>query len=284
MTQAFDWQGKVGDAWAEEWRRTDRTLAPVGDALIAAAAASLNGREAPAVVEIGCGAGTVALALADRITGSRVVGIDLSEALIEVAQARAAGRDDVCFEVADASSWAPSDATRFDLIVSRHGVMFFPDPVGAFAHLRSLCAPRAPLVFSCFRMRAENPWVVALDPILARFAPEAAAAPPPAVGPFAFGDPARVASILADAGFGEPEFQPFDFDTVVGVGDDPVADAIAYFSRIGPFASLLRDLDETHRPAAIEALQAVAAAHLVDGDVRLRAAAWIVTARSGPRR
>jgi SAM-dependent methyltransferase len=281
LTEASDWKGQVGEVWADEWRRTDRTLAPVGDALIAAAEASLAGKQAPAIVEIGCGAGTIAFALADRISGARVVGIDLSQALIAVARERGKGRDDVRFEEADASIWEPEDRRRFDAIVSRHGVMFFPDPVAAFSHLRSLCAPGAGLVFSCFRPRAENPWVLALDSILARFVPELLAGPPPAVGPFALGNPDRVESILTDAGFDEIQLQPLDFDTVVGVGDDPTADAVVYFSRIGPFASLLRELDEARRADAIEQLKAVAAAHLVDGVVRMRGAAWIVTARSG---
>jgi SAM-dependent methyltransferase len=281
LTDASDWKGQVGEAWADEWRRTDRTLAPVGDALIAAAEASLEGQRAPAIVEIGCGAGTIAFALADRISGARVVGIDLSPALIAVARERGRDCDDVSFEEADASTWQPQDSRRFDAIVSRHGVMFFPDPVAAFSHLRSLCASGARLTFSCFRPRAENPWVLALDPILARFAPEALAAPPPAVGPFAFGNPERVETILTDAGFEAPVFQPFDFDTIVGCGDDPVADAVSYFSRIGPFAGLLRELDGSRRAAAIDELKAVAVAHLVDGAVRLRGAAWIVTARSG---
>lgn len=281
MTEASDWKGRVGEAWAEEWRRTDRTLAPVGDALLGAAEAGLAGRSAPAILEVGCGAGTIAFALADRIVGAQVVGIDLSEALIAVARERGADRDDVRFEVADASSWVPLDGRRFDAVVSRHGVMFFPDPASAFSHLRSLCAPGARLVFSCFRPRAENPWVLALDSILTRYAPEALAGPPPAVGPFAFGNAERVGTILTEAGFEAPRFDPFDFDTVVGTGDDPVADAVSYFSRIGPFASMLRELDEGRRAAAIEDLKAMAAAHLLDGAVSLRAAAWIVAAGSG---
>ncbi len=281
MTEASEWQGRVGDVWAEEWRRTDRTLEPVADALIAAAETAVTGRAAPAIVDIGCGAGSTTLMLADRIHGARLVGIDLSRALVEVARARAGRNSDIRFEEADASRWQPGDGRRFDAILSRHGVMFFPDPVAAFVNLRSLGAPGAQLVFSCFRARAENPWVLALDPILARFAPGAAAAPPPSVGPFAFGDPERVESILTAAGFERPQFQPLDFEMRVGVGDDPVEEAVAYFSRIGPFASLLRDLDDGRRADAKAQLREVASAHRIDDEIRLRAAAWIVTAGRG---
>ncbi|MFD2780968.1 methyltransferase [Novosphingobium pokkalii] len=60
MTQASDWQGGVGRAWAEEWQRTDRTFAQLTPALLAAIAA----QPGATVLDIGCGAGELSLALA----------------------------------------------------------------------------------------------------------------------------------------------------------------------------------------------------------------------------
>jgi hypothetical protein len=158
--------------------------------------------------------------------------------------------------------------------------MFFDDPVAAFAHLRALAMPGAAFVFSCFRAREDNPWAAALLPILQRFAANAAAAPPPDKGPFAFADPGRIEAILAAAGFGPPAITPFDFTFVAGLGDDPVADALAYFRRIGPFAALLRDLDEAHRDEAETMLAEVADRHREGDEIRFRAAAWIVACAS----
>jgi SAM-dependent methyltransferase len=276
MTDASEWRGRVGEAWAEEWRRTDRTLAPVQEALLATLLPRLA--PAPAILDIGCGAGSTSLALAAARPDARVTGIDLSEALIATARARAEGR--AAFEVGDASLWQPADGRRFDALVSRHGVMFFDDPVAAFAHLRSLTAPDGRLVFSCFRERGENPWAAELLPIVQHFAPAAAAAPPPDKGPFAFADPDRVEAILAGAGFGRPEIVPFDFTFVAGEGDDPVADALAYFGRIGPFAALLRELDEPRRAVARDMLAGIAARHCEENEIRFRAAAWIVRCAS----
>ncbi len=276
MTDAFEWQGRVGEAWAEEWRRTDRTLAPVQEALLAALLPRLGA--GPAILDIGCGAGSTSLALAAARPDARVTGIDLSDALIAAARERGAGR--AAFEVGDASAWRPADGRRFDALVSRHGVMFFDDPVAAFAHLRALAAPGAPFVFSCFRARDENPWAAELLPIVQHFAPDAAAAPPPDKGPFAFADPERIEAILAGAGFGGPGIAPFDFAFVAGQGQDPVADALAYFGRIGPFAALLRELDEPQRAEARAMLAGIAARHREGREVRFRAAAWIVTCAS----
>ena len=61
----MEWQGRVGEAWAEEWRRTDRTLAPVNEALVAARRAARAGAR---ILDIGCGAGATSLALADALS------------------------------------------------------------------------------------------------------------------------------------------------------------------------------------------------------------------------
>jgi len=278
MTQAYEWRGHVGDVWAEEWRRTDRSLAPVNGALAAEAATQATGFDRPRILDVGCGAGATSLALADAIAGAQITGVDLSAPLIAVARRRAEGRDNVRFEVGDAARWTPASG-RFDLVVSRHGIMFFTDPVAAFSHMNELAGADARLVFSCFRDRSENQWVAALDPIIGRFAPDALAAPAPAAGPFAFGDRLRIEAILSDAGFVSPGIRPFDFDFVAGSGDDPVAEAVSYFRRIGPFAAMLRELDEGDRKAALAELAQIAAAHRADSRIVFRASAWIVTAK-----
>jgi hypothetical protein len=112
--------------------------------------------------------------------------------------------------------------------------------------------------------------------VFERFAPEALGAPEPAAGPFAFADPARVDSILREAGFAAPRMTPLDFDFTVGAGDDPVADAIAYFRRVGPFAAMLRTLNEPTAAAATEMMASIAADHARDGRIVFGAAAWIV--------
>ena len=275
MTDAFEWQGRVGAAWAEEWRRTDRTLAPLNAALVAAAAPFAGG----AILDIGCGAGATSLAFADAFAKAEITGLDLSDDLVTQARMRAGDRANLRFAVGDASCWhSPGDGV-FDLIVSRHGVMFFADPVAAFAHLRRLAAPGGRLVFSCFRSRVDNGWMEALGPLLDCFAPDTLIAPEPEAGPFAFAEPGRIRSILADAGFAPPTITPLDFDFVVGDGDGARADALHYFRKIGPVARLLAELDAEARHGAIEAIEDIVAANVAGGRVAFRAAAWIVTSQ-----
>jgi SAM-dependent methyltransferase len=277
MTNAYEWRGRIGEVWAEEWRRTDRSLAPVNAALVAEAVAEPPPRDRPRILDIGCGAGATSLALADALGEAEITGIDLSEALVAAARARGAGRKNLRFEVADATRWSPADS-GYELIVSRHGVMFFEDPVGAFAHFRALGGSDARLVFSCFRAAAENEWVAALRPILDRF-DAAPAGAERSTGPFAFADPKRIESILTEAGFAAPRIRALDFYFVVGAGADPLADAIAYFRRIGPFAAMLRELDDGAAEAAVAQLAGIAAAHRAGEGIVFQGAAWIVSAR-----
>src|SRR6476469_9219841 len=115
-----DWEGRVGRKWAEEWRRTDRSFAGLTDRLLARASA----RPLTRVLDVGCGAGEITLALARGHPQAEVIGLDISEHLIEAARERAAHLENATFLIADASNWRGSQFAP-DLIVSRHGVMFF---------------------------------------------------------------------------------------------------------------------------------------------------------------
>jgi len=81
------------------------------------------------VADLGCGTGTLSLLLAQR--GYRVDGIDLSERMIERAEAKAASVDPAPrFEVADAAE-PPLHPATFDVVLSRHVVWALADPAAA---------------------------------------------------------------------------------------------------------------------------------------------------------
>jgi SAM-dependent methyltransferase len=266
-----EWEGRVGDLWAEEWRRTDRTFVPVDDALIESAVAQLADVAQPRVLDIGCGAGTTSLSLGQRLSGASITGIDLSAALLGVARSRAVDQPQCSFEQGDASRWA--EGNDFDLLVSRHGVMFFDDPVAAFAHLRTRARPGGALIFSCFAAPAENIWATGLANLMPNNEGD-----PFAPGPFAFADKRHVGDILARAGWQDATARPLGFDYVAGAGEDPVADAISYFRRIGPTARAFRDLDEADRNRLLEGLDTLVRKHRVGDRVSFPAAAWIWSA------
>lgn len=267
MTGAMDWQGTVGRNWAEEQARTDRSFAGLTPHLLAAIAAT-PGRE---VVDIGCGAGEISLAIATARPGAQVTGVDISADLIAAANRRTRPAN-LRFRLADAASWRGDAAP--DLYVSRHGVMFFADPPAAFAHLARAAAPGGRIVFSCFRSMAENTWASGIAELLPPAAPMPAQAFAP--GPFAFADPDHVRRCMA--GWKDLSFTPVDFPFVAGAGRDPVADAMDFFARIGPAAAAIRELPESARASFVQRLESLVKAHHAGGQVAFPGAAWLVSA------
>lgn len=274
MTDQSEWVGRVGHVWATEWQRTDRSFGPVTERLLEVARA---GGFAQAL-DIGCGAGELSLCLAEGYPPSRVIGVDVSEDLLGTARSRGAELANLRFEHGDAAAWNAGEGERPDLVVSRHGVMFFEDPVSAFAHIAREAVPGARLVFSCFREPSQNGWVRELASALPK-----SDAPPPdsdAPGPFALGREERVRNILRDAGWRDVSLEPMDYGMVAGEGADAVEDALSYFLRIGPAARAVAGLDCAEREEVLARLRAVLERHHDQRTVSLPAACWIVTARA----
>ena len=271
MTNTNEWEGPVGRSWASEWERTDRSFAAMTPHLLRSIAA-LPGRD---IVDIGCGAGEVSLAVADARREARVLGIDISADLVATATIRSQGRANCAFALADATCWEP-DRGAPDLYVSRHGVMFFADPVGAFAHLANVAADGARLCFSCFRPPRENEWASAMGELIGGGG--IAPGDPHAPGPFAFADHEYVAGLLDAAGWRDVGFLPVDYRYLAGSGRDPVADALGFFMRIGPAARALRVMPEGERRPVIARIERFLAERSAHGEVAFPAAAWIVTA------
>lgn len=269
MTGKSEWQDRVGRAWAENWQLTDRSLAGLTAQLLHVISAMPGKR----IVDIGCGAGELSLALSRQRPDALVTGVDISQDLVEAARSRASGSG-AEFVLADASQWQPAGDAP-DLLVSRHGVMFFDDPVAAFTHLRQVSAPGARLAFSCFRSREENAWMSGLAGLL----PGMPAPDRHAPGPFAFADPERISAILTAAGWSGLRIEPHDFAYVAGTGEAAGADAAEFFARIGPLASVIRDLHAEAREVLNARLTQWIGRHQQDGLVAFPAAAWIVTAR-----
>lgn len=127
---ADEWTGRTGNSWAAQWRRTDRSFAMLTERLLQ----RIGQHAFDAALDIGCGAGELSLAMARLHPHSRVVGVDISPQLLDVARQRAGTHHSgLTFELADAATWRPAVTFAPELIVSRHGVMFFADPVSAFA-------------------------------------------------------------------------------------------------------------------------------------------------------
>src|SRR5947207_5895792 len=155
--QIAEWNGALGQRWVEMQQEIDRIVVPFGDAALKAAAPQPGER----VIDIGCGCGDTSIEIA-RMVGApgTVLGIDVSQPMLEVAHARVALANfaHLAFHQGDASEAAlPSN---IDLLFSRFGVMFFSQPSSAFSHLRKSLRAGGRCVFVCWRTPRDNEWAM----------------------------------------------------------------------------------------------------------------------------
>jgi SAM-dependent methyltransferase len=270
--QAALWNGAAGRAWVDEQALLDRLFAPFLERLVGEVAAEAPG----SVLDIGCGAGATTVAIARRLgPAAPATGVDISEPLVSAARARAE-REGVpaTFIRADAEDHAFEPAS-VDMVVSRFGVMFFADPVRAFANVRQAARPGAALRAIAWRSGAENPFMTAAEraaaPLLPDLPPRRADGP----GQFAFADAGRVRGILADSGWTAIDVHPIDVECRLSE-----ADLVSYLTRLGLVGIALRDADDATRQRVIPVVRAAFDPFVVDGECRFTAACWAIDARA----
>lgn len=274
--QISDWNGAVGQQWAALQQNLDAMIMPFGLAALDAAAVK-SGQH---VVDIGCGCGDTSLSLA-RSVGPMglVLGVDVSQPMLEVAHARAAAANlpNLSFKHADASDTDLNAGN--DLLFSRFGVMFFGQPVAAFRQMRKSLRPEGRSVFVCWRTPRDNPW--AMTPLIAArqalgITPEPA--DPFAPGPFAFADETRLGVILQEAGLKNIVVRRFDAEVTLGPSPMAAAESAA---RVGPVARLLREIGDAHLPVVLNAIESsFSSCAKEDGEVCMKGSVWIVSAEN----
>jgi SAM-dependent methyltransferase len=267
------WNTRSGATWVQFQDQLDRQIEALGLATMDA----LAPQPGEAALDIGCGCGQTSVELAERVSSTgRVLGVDVSGPMLEVARARRApaGAGETAYREADAQT-ADLGKGAFDAAFSRFGVMFFDDPVAAFANIRSAMKSGGRLAFLCWRSPAENPLMTAPMRAAAHLLPPSAPGDPLAPGPFAFADPDRVRSILESAGWTNPRLDPLDMLS----GSQLLDDAIELALNLGPLGMALRE-NPDRREAVRDVLGEAFTAYLTDGVVRFPTATWIVTARA----
>lgn len=265
------WNGPSGEVWVEAQALLDGMFAPLAEQLAGAVPAGQPAQ----VLDVGCGTGAVCLAIAARLgEGGHCSGVDISAPMIARAVERAAAAGlQIDFAVGDAQRHCFAPA-RLDRIVSRFGVMFFDDPVQAFANLRQATRSGGTLHALAWRSAAENPFMTTAEraaaPLLA-LPPRTADGP----GQFAFADRQRVRGILADSGWRDIEVTAVD-----QVCSIRAADLHRYVSLLGPVGGMLRDprIDAALRTRVLQVVEQ-AFAPFVQGDrVEFVAACWALRA------
>jgi SAM-dependent methyltransferase len=252
------------DAWTKEWPKREVLTNSVTPVLLEA----LQLRPGQRLLDVGCGGGKATMAACRQVQpGGSAVGVDISGALLALAAERALGVTAISWQQTDMQTGTVPGGP-FDTVMSQFGVMFFDEPVTAFANIRRHVARGGRLGFACWQALDRNPWFPgpAVAPYVAAPAPPAAGKSP--TGPFALGDPDRVRRILTEAGF-----ESVDLDLRSHEVEAPDT-AISDDARLALMGVTPGDMDDARRAVA----SMIEPFRLADGRYRFPLAYQIVTA------
>jgi SAM-dependent methyltransferase len=265
------WNGPSGRAWIDGQEFLDRMFLPFEEML----AREVTALKAHHVLDVGCGTGATTLAAA-RAGAERALGIDISAPMIEVAQGRAAQEKSRAEFIAADAQTHNFRGEKFDLFISRFGVMFFGDPVVAFANMRGAARPGAATRFAVFRSVAENPFMTTAERAAAPLLPDIPARRPDGPGQFAFADSKRVTRILETGGWSDIDIRPIDVRC--SFAEEHLD---RYLTRLGPLGQALQKVDETRKIQILSTVRAAFAPFIEQGEVRFNAACWMICAEAG---
>ncbi|WP_020576273.1 class I SAM-dependent methyltransferase [Actinopolymorpha alba] len=269
-TQAAEaWNGWEGVNWAQNAARYNATVTAFNDELFQAAAIGEDDR----VLDVGCGTGQITLLAARQASQGHVVGIDISEPMLERARADAAeqGIANIEFEQGDAQVHPFPDG-GFDVAISRGGLMFFADLVAAFANLRRGLRSGGRLVFMGPQGGTPDSdyarATAALKPLLHEPSPAAR-------GMGSLVEPERIHEVLDAAGYADVSITPVK--ALMDYGRD-AADAAEFILSQGPARFNLKDVDQAVVEQAREELRAGLVPYETSNGVLITGAVWLVEA------
>jgi SAM-dependent methyltransferase len=168
----------------------------------------------------------------------------------------------------------PFHPAAADVVISRLGTMFFGDPVAAFGNLARALRSGGRLALLTWQELAHNDWMLTIRDTLAagRSLPEPPARAP---GPFGLADPSHIHDVLTTTGFNDIELTDLRAPMYLGADTD---DAYAFVTDLSLTRTLLAELDDHTRHAALEALRNRLATHTTPNGVLLGASGWLITA------
>jgi ubiquinone/menaquinone biosynthesis C-methylase UbiE len=230
------------------------------------------------LLEIAAGTGDLGLSVAERVgEGGHVISSDFSPAMLDIARrnGEARGLTQVEYQVLDAEKM-DLDNDSVDGVVCRWGYMLMADPAAALAETRRVLRDGGPLAFAVWTTPDRNPWAA----VPAMTLVQRGHVPPPepgAPGMFSMGDSARIANLVTQAGFTEPELEEIEFEFSYADFDD-LWDTLVRLA--GSFAHAINTLPDAERAATRTAIaQNVEPWRNQDGSYTAPAATWGVLTR-----
>ena len=203
-----EWQENAKH-WVQHSGTIRTMFAPVTRVLIEKAGI----REGQSVLDIAGGAGEPSLTIAEVVgpTGS-VMCTDAVGEMVEAAESEAQrqGLTNVQFQQCSADSLPFAD-NSFDVVVSRLGAMFFPDPLAAAGEMLRVTKPGGVLALVVWHKSQLNPFCYTVSNVLDQHVPPPAE-DPDAPNAFRFAEQGKLANVLVQAGAVNVEESEIEFD------------------------------------------------------------------------
>jgi len=200
------------DTAAEAWHRwgpfLNRWLGPATEIMLDMTAV----KEGSRVLDVAAGAGEQSLITAKRVKSTGyVLATDLSAEILDYARssAKLAGYSNIDTQVIDGERLSELQTEPFDAVISRVGLIYFPDQQKALKGMREKLKEGGKIGAMVYSTAPRNPFFSTPVSIIRR----RAQLPPPLPGqpgPFSLGDPLVLEKSLLDAGFHDVEIQTID--------------------------------------------------------------------------
>jgi len=199
-TTRQQWEA-AADAWHRWGPFLSKWLGPATDLMLDEASIGPGSR----VLDVAAGAGQQTLTIARRIgPHGQVLATDISPAILEYASesARIDGLDNVRTLELDGERLTDLDAASFDAVISRVGMIYFPDQQRALQGMKHAVMPSGKVAAMVYATADKNPFFSVPVSIIRR----RANLPPPLPGqpgPFSLGAAGVLERAFSDAGFSD---------------------------------------------------------------------------------
>jgi ubiquinone/menaquinone biosynthesis C-methylase UbiE len=197
--QKVGWSN-VAQGWKKWWSTFEDGAQKLSDRLVELAEINPGDK----VLDIATGIGEPAITAAKKVKpNGQVIAMDISAGMLAIARERA--RDlkldgIMAFEESDAETYAYPNSS-FDVVLSRWGLMFFPDIAATLKRIHNSLAANGVLSVAVWSTSDKTPMLTIPLTVASRAVGIPAPLAAGSLGPFRFADPALLENSLAEAGF-----------------------------------------------------------------------------------
>ncbi len=272
-------QRQMWNKFSSGWKKCDSFtmdwLRPVGEKLLELAVL----KDDYILLDVATGTGEPGLTAAEKLKHGRVIGTDLAEEMIRIAEEKANERGVTNYEtrVCDASE-LPFANDYFDAIVCRFGIMFFPDTLTGLKELVRVLKPRRRIAISAWAQPEKNPWATNIGEIVNSML-QIPAPHPDAPNIFRCSEPGTLTSLLNQAGLDDVK----EIEISGKVTFDTPENYWEFMTNVAaPIIMALAKADEEMREKVRLAVLKSAMKHVNGGRLTMQWSSWIASGVKQP--